>query len=354
LEIVTTAYITHTRYPEHNLPGHPEHAGRIQAVWQKLQDTGLAARMNNLEAPLVSEELILAVHTPKYLETLNWIASTNQHNIRLDPDTYAAPVSYEIARLSAGGVVLAVDEVLTGRAVNALAAVRPPGHHAMPGHGMGFCLLGNVAIAARHAQRAYGINRVMIVDYDVHHGNGTQAMFYDDDTVLFISTHQSPFYPGTGHAHETGKDKGKGFTLNVPLPGGQGDSNYAAVFEQIIWPAAERFQPQFIVVSAGFDAHWTDPLAAMRLSLKGYAHLTKELIMMAQALCEGKIIFVMEGGYNLEALSNGVANLARLLLGDSEIEDPLGPPNDGRSEPNITPLIEQLQQIHNLSPHERD
>lgn len=344
---MTSVYVTHPRYTEHDLPGHPEHAGRIKAIWQKLRDTGLVDRLTPFEASPVSEEIILTVHTSQYLELLKKIAAVNQR-VYLDPDTYTSPNSYEIARLSAGGVIRAVDEVLSSRADNALAAVRPPGHHAMPSHAMGFCLLGNVAIAARYAQRNYNIQRVMIVDYDVHHGNGTQAMFYDDDTVLFVSTHQSPFYPGTGHIHETGKDKGKGYTVNIPLHGGQGDSNYAVVFEQIIWPVAERYQPQLLVVSAGFDAHWMDPLAAMRLSLKGYAHLTNELILMAKQLCGGKIIFVLEGGYNLEALSNGVTNIARALLGDTKTEDPLGQPNDGRSEPDIKPLIEQLRAVHDV------
>ncbi len=345
-KLVTTIYATHPRYPEHTLTGHPEHAGRIRAVWQQMDD--LKTRLKSVVPEAVTTEMIRAVHTQDYFDILQWVSASNQSNIRLDGDTYADSGSYEIARLSAGGVVRAVDEVLSGKADNGLASVRPPGHHAMPSHAMGFCILSNVAIAARYAQSVYGIERVMIVDYDVHHGNGTEAAFYNDSSVLFISTHQYPFYPGTGSIEDTGEGKGVGYTLNIPLPAGHGDHNYAAIFRDVIWPAAERYQPQFIIVSAGFDAHWNDPLAMMMLSLKGYDHLTRELIQMAQKLCGGKIVFALEGGYNLEALGHGVRNVAYALLGDSTISDPLGMAPNPR-EPEIKPLIDRLRKIHKLS-----
>jgi acetoin utilization deacetylase AcuC-like enzyme len=206
--------------------------------------------------------------------------------------------------------------------------------------------LGNIAIAARHAQQ-HGIKRIMIVDYDVHHGNGTEAAFYNDPSVLFISTHQYPLYPGTGAAEDIGTGEGEGYTINIPLPAGTGDAGYAAVFERIIAPAAQRFKPELILVSAGYDAHWLDPLAMMRLSLEGYAHLGRELIHMADKYCDGKIVFVMEGGYNLDALSYGFCNIARLLLGE-EAEDLLGLPENKRDEPDIAPLIDQLTLLHEL------
>jgi acetoin utilization deacetylase AcuC-like enzyme len=344
---MSVAYVTHPRYPEHHLAGHPEHAGRIRAVWEQLRLSGLIERMTAIEAVVVAEEMILAVHTPEYLDVLRWIDNTRQQRVHLDADTYAGPTAYEIARLSAGGVVQAVDEVLSGRSAHALAAARPPGHHAMPGHAMGFCLLGNVPIAARFAQKQYGVERVMIVDYDVHHGNGTEAMFYDDPSVYFVSSHQYPFYPGTGALTDTGVGSGKGYTLNIPLQAGHGDRSFAALYEQVLWPAARRYQPQLIIVSAGFDSHWLDPIAGMRLSLTGYAQLSRELLKMAQELCAGKIVFAMEGGYNLDALSHGVANIARILLGDDIISDPLGPPRNTQ-EPPIEPLIDQLKRIHGL------
>ncbi|MCB9452036.1 MAG: histone deacetylase [Anaerolineaceae bacterium] len=344
---MTTVYVTHSRYREHHLPGHPEHAGRIQAVWQHLEESGLAARMQRLEPEPLDEEHIRAVHTRDYLTALAWL-DDQTHITHLDADTYAGPKAYEIARLSAGGAVGVVDAVLSGEADNGLAAIRPPGHHAMPSHAMGFCLLGNIAIAARYAQRVHQIERVMIVDFDVHHGNGTEAMFYDDDSVLFISTHQYPFYPGTGRIDDKGQSKGKGYTINIPFPGGHGDASYAAAFEQVVWPTAARFEPQLILVSAGFDAHWTDPLASMRLTLTGYAHLTRELIRIAHQFCGGKIVFVMEGGYNLEALGNGVQNIAYALLGEETISDPLGPPRGSRAEPDAQSLLDQIRQIHGL------
>lgn len=342
---MSTVYVTHPRYIDHDLAGHPEHAGRIKAVWQALENAGLPMRMTSIEAQPATDEHILSVHTPEYLELLNQIERFDQP-VRFDADTYALPESAMVARLSAGGVIKAVDTVMRGEANNGLAAVRPPGHHAVPERAMGFCLLGNIAMAARHAQKAHNIARVMIVDYDVHHGNGTQDMFYFDKSVLFISTHQSPFYPGTGTLNQTGRGEGRGYTVNIPMPAGNGDSNYAAVFERVIWPLARRFRPELILVSAGFDAHWVDPLASMRLSLKGYDHLSRELIRMAAELCEGKIVFVMEGGYDLQALANGIRNIAHALLGEDELSDPLG--TRDQKEPDITALIQQLRVLHNL------
>jgi acetoin utilization deacetylase AcuC-like enzyme len=266
----------------------------------------------------------------------------------LDANTYAGPGALEIARLSAGGAVDAVDAVCAGTVDNGLAAVRPPGHHAIADYGLGFCLLGNIAIAARHAQQKYGIERVLIVDYDVHHGNGTEAMFYDDPSILFISTHQYPLYPGTGAVTDVGTGAGVGYTINVPLPAYCGDANYTRIFDEIVWKAAERFQPQLVLVSAGLDAHWTDPLAGMKLTLNGYAHLSSELMRMADQYCSGKIVFVMEGGYDLDGLSHGISNIARLLLGDAPT-DPLGLPPNPRAEPDISHLLARIKSLHNLS-----
>lgn len=343
---MTTAYITHSSYTEHDIPGHPEHAGRIRAIWQALDDDGLSERMMPVAPVDATDAQILAVHTPQYLDVLSQIGH-NDHAVRFDLDTYALPQTPAIARLSAGGVIQAVDAVLTGAADNALAAVRPPGHHAVPGRAMGFCYLGNVAIAARHAQRAHGLERVLIVDYDVHHGNGTQDAFYDDDSVLFFSTHQYPFYPGTGSMDETGKGKGRGYTVNVPLSAGHGDDDYARIYAEVLWPLARRFRPQLILVSAGYDAHWDDPLAMMRLSLAGFSHLDRELVRMAGELCGGKIVYVLEGGYNLDVLALGAANAARALLGDELIPDPLGRVN-GSDRRVTADLIARLKSLHRL------
>ncbi len=343
---MTTVYATHARCVDHDLPGHPENAQRLRAVWDGLEKDGLTARMQQLDVQALDVELALAVHTEEYLDVLRRI-SAGRRIIHLDPDTYAGPDAMEIALLSAGGVVGAVDSVLSGAATNGLAATRPPGHHAMPDRGMGFCLLGNVAIAARHARARFGIERILIVDYDVHHGNGTEAMFYDDPSVLYLSTHQYPFYPGTGAAGDVGTGRGEGYTVNVPLPGGSGDANYATIFEQIVWPAAERFQPQLILVSVGFDAYWADPLAAMRLTLSGYSHLAAEVIRMAHRFCAGRVVFALEGGYHRDALRYGASNVARLLLGEPPIDPPVPGPS-ALPEPDITRLMSRLRQLHKL------
>jgi acetoin utilization deacetylase AcuC-like enzyme len=332
---------------DHTLPGHPEHAGRIKAVWDELDSTGLSARMRTITSAAADDDLILKLHTAHYLDTLKWVTSAHQEVVLLNPDTYFGPASLETARLAVGGVVQAVDEVISGRAMNALAVVRPPGHHAVRDSAMGFCIFGNVALAARFACETHGLERIMIVDYDVHHGNGTQALLYDDPHTLFVSTHQSPFYPGSGDIRETGTRKGQGYTVNIPLSAGNGDTNYLAIFREIIWPLADRYKPQLLVVSAGFDAHWDDPLANMNLSLTGYAYLTRELIHMAEKHCNGKIVFVLEGGYNLQALAHGVCNIAHALLGDDVIHDPLGP-SPLQREPATAALIAEIKRIHQL------
>ena len=342
---MTTAYVTHPRYVEHNLPGHPEHAGRIEAIWQALETANLTADLRTVVPQPLETEWLLTVHTQEYLDKLQWVENSHQDIVLLNPDTYFGPASLEVARLAAGGAVCAVDETLSGRASNALAVVRPPGHHATPDNAMGFCLFGNVAIAARFAQKAYGLSRILIVDFDVHHGNGTQAMLYDDPKTLFISTHQHPFYPGTGTLQETGAGAGKGYTVNIPLRPGQGDANFALIYEDIIWPLARSYKPQLLVVSAGFDAHWDDPLAGMRLSLAGYAHITRELIKIAETFCDGKIVFVLEGGYNLQAVAHGMRNVAHALLGQPTISDPLGPAPD-HPEPSIAPLLAEIRRLH--------
>jgi acetoin utilization deacetylase AcuC-like enzyme len=341
---MTTAYVTDSRYADHTMPGHPEHAGRLQAIHDLFAERGVTARLKALTPTPITDDHILSVHTPDYLDTLRWTES--QKGIMLGPDTYVLPRSFEIARLSAGAAVAGVDAVLSGEAHNALVASRPPGHHAIADTGMGFCLLANISIAAMHARQQYGLRRVMIMDIDVHHGNGTEAIFYADPGVLFISTHQYPWYPGTGAVKDIGRGDGRGTTLNIPLEAGVGDAGYRQVYEQIVWPAARRYAPELILVSAGFDAHWADPLCQMRLTLPGYDFIARELVRMAGELCGGKLIFVLEGGYNLTALSHGMMNVAHALLGDASVSDPLGHP-EGR-DPDIRALIEQIILLHDL------
>ena len=342
---MTTAYATDARFAEHDFPRHPEHAGRIRAVWRALDD--LRNQLLPVGAAAASDEQLLAVHTANHLKRLVAV-SQQKKAVLLDADTYALPVSLDIARLAAGGVINAIDAALGGKADNGLAVVRPPGHHATAARQMGFCLFNSVAVGARHAQRQHKLKRVLILDYDVHHGNGTQDIFYDDNSVMFISIHQSPCFPGTGSADEIGRRAGEGFTLNAPLAAGHGDASYQAIFEEIVGPAVAGFCPELMLVSVGFDAHWADPLAQMRLSLAGCDWLARESIKMARAHCGGKIVFVMEGGYDLDALAHGWRNLAGALLGLDEFSDPYGKPADAAPVSQVRPLINRLRHIHQL------
>ena len=343
--MTTTAYVTHQDYALHTLEGHPEHAGRIRRIWQVLEETRMIERLLTITPAPATMEQLTRVHEAGYIEIVRRVSERGGG--MLDPDTYVIPVSYEVARLAAGGTMAAVEAILSGEADNALAVVRPPGHHATPDQGMGFCLFNNVALAARHAQAiSEMVERVMIVDYDVHHGNGTQDAFYEDGSVLYVSTHQYPFYPGTGGLDEIGTGPGYGTTINMPLRPGTGNEGFSLLYERVLWPAARRFAPDLILVSAGFDAHWADPLAMLQLDLQGYAHLTRELIAMADELCDGRIAFVLEGGYDLEVLGYGILNVAYALLGEDEVVDPLGPfdmPGRGTED-----LVEQLIRIHRL------
>ena len=344
---MTTAYVTHKRYTEHNLASHYEHAGRIEAVWAQMQSSGLLDRMSCLTPSPVTNEQILSVHTQDHLNQLAFLSLQNK-TVMLEQDTYATPSSFEVARLSAGGVISGIDAVMTNQADKAMTVVRPPGHHATPNRSMGFCLLNNIAIGARYAQTKYNLKKILIIDYDVHHGNGTQDIFYDDDSVMFISIHQSPLYPGTGRINETGSAKGKGYTLNVPIAGGHSDEAYKAIFDKIVWKAVERFDPDLMLISVGLDAHWVDPLASMRLSLSGYDTLARECIKMADQVCNGNIVFAMEGGYDLKALSHGWRNVAHALLGDDELSDPYGNAPSSLPLSDIYPEIAPIQKLHGL------
>jgi acetoin utilization deacetylase AcuC-like enzyme len=319
----TTAYVTHQDYRLHTLDGHPEHAGRIEAIWALFEEKAILDDLLPVPPAPASVEQLERVHEARYVDLIERAA--RQGGGMLDPDTYLLPVSYQVACLSAGGALAAVDAVLGKQADNALAVIRPPGHHATPNRAMGFCLFNNVALAARHAQAVYDeVERVLIVDYDVHHGNGTQDAFYEDGSVLYISTHQYPYYPGTGALQDIGSGPGRGATINMPLRAGTGNEGFKLLYERVLWPAARRFRPDLILVSAGFDAHWADPLAMLQLDLRGYAHLTRELVGMAGELCEGRVVFALEGGYALDVLSHGVLNVAYALLGRDTVLDPVG------------------------------
>ncbi len=312
------------RFADHlTPPGHPERLERaevMQVVASEFRRHGGDVR----EPRLATEEELARVHDREYIAL---IGETAGRATALDLDTFTSPDSYEVALLAAGAALASVDDVLGGRGRRALAMVRPPGHHAERNRAMGFCLFNNIAIAAAHA-RASGLERVAVVDFDVHHGNGTQWAFYDDPTVLFVSSHQYPYYPGTGAASDTGTGRGIGFTINLPLEAGATDADYDLVYTSIAVPVLRQFRPELILVSAGFDAFVDDPLGGMRATADGFARLTALLADVADECCGGRIVAVTEGGYDLAGLAASLRVVTAVLAGERTLEqcDPPGGP----------------------------
>jgi acetoin utilization deacetylase AcuC-like enzyme len=293
--------------------GHPESPDRLKAIMQQLERSGTAAKLMKVEPRMAEEEWITQIHSPSYVAALNTHQPTSGR-VALDADTSMSPGSLPAAYLAAGGALAAVDAIMREEVEHVFCAVRPPGHHAETARAMGFCLFNNVAIAARYIQQKHRMTRVLIVDWDVHHGNGTQHSFERDPSILFFSTHQFPHYPGTGRATERGTGAGEGFTVNVPMQAGDGDEEYRAVFVNMLLPAADAFKPEFVIISAGFDAHRDDPLASMRLTEAGYSDLTGLVAGIARRHAQGRLISALEGGYNLTALAASVdAHLKALL-----------------------------------------
>jgi len=309
---MTTGIVYHPDYLLHDPGlGHPERPARLEAIMSQLKRQGLLDVLINI-APEPSEKRWLhEVHTEEYLQRLEQTA--NQARSYLDQDTVLSKESFRVAKLAAGGVLKAVDAIMAGRIENAFVALRPPGHHAFANRGSGFCLINNVAVAVRYVQEEYELKRVLIVDWDVHHGNGTQDIFYADPSVFYFSTHQWPYYPGTGASTETGSGAGVGATLNVPLPVGSGDAEVIQAYKDKLVPAAEAFRPQFVFISAGFDAHRDDPLAGLKLTEAGYRELTQIVNDIAQRFANGRLVSVLEGGYNLDALARSVEAHVREL-----------------------------------------
>jgi len=308
---VTTRLYTHPACRLHsNPPGHPERPARLVALETAFAGPGFAA-LERHEAPLGEEALFLLAHPADHIERLR-TAMPESGFVRIDADTTANPHSWESARRAAGAAVDAVDAVMTGAARNAFAAIRPPGHHAETRRPMGFCIVNNVAIAARHAQRKHGAERVAIVDFDVHHGNGTQEIFEADRSVLFASSHEMPLYPGTGEVGETGV----GNVFNAPLRAGDAGERFREAWQTRILPAVDRFRPDLILVSAGFDAHWRDPLANLQLTGGDFDWVTGRILDLAERHCDGRIVSLLEGGYDLEGLAEGAAaHVHRLMNG---------------------------------------
>src|SRR5260221_6666645 len=357
---MTTALIYDPIFLEHITPrNHPEQPERVQAALQVLEALNWLVRDGLVVMPprAASVDELAAVHDRAYIQRVKAaaeeVALEEQHSGRhtgfFASDTYVSAQSLAAAIKAAGAPLTAIDAIMNGQIDNAYCLVRPPGHHALPDEAMGFCLFNNVAVAAQYALDHYGLERVMIIDYDVHHGNGIQDIFYTDSRVLYVSLHQAPFYPGTALSDERGAGAGLGTTINIPLPASTGYETYEPVFRQVMAPAAERFDPQLILVSAGFDAHWKDPLGGMYLSTAGFAKLTGIIIELAQYLCNGRLVMVQEGGYDLQAMANCVATCVNLLLGDDAAVDNLGPAPTTKWRINTDVLIAELRRIHKLT-----
>jgi acetoin utilization deacetylase AcuC-like enzyme len=329
--------------PAHDLPGHVERPTRFEH-FDLFGKPPLGKHLQALTPHPAPMEAILAVHSEGYLQALK--AACERGPAYVDHgDTYVTPASYAAALAAAGGALTNLEGVLEGDGTPGFALVRPPGHHATADQAMGFCLLNNVAIAARSAL-ARGLQRIMIVDFDVHHGNGTQAIFEEDPSVLYVSTHQRGIYPGTGSRFEVGRMAGEGKTINIPLPPDTGDEGFHQVMMRVILPAAEAFEPDLLLVSAGFDAHWNDPLASLGLSCGGYHRIAIELAGIARRLTHGRMMAVLEGGYESEQLAHCILATMHGMLGMVAPTDPFGP--SPRAEPEISGLIDDIAAMHRL------
>jgi acetoin utilization deacetylase AcuC-like enzyme len=307
---VPIAIVDDPLFDEHRSPGpHPERPERLVAARRAARSVAARAGTLEISPRPASDDELGRVHTARYLQSLGRAAGSF---VQFDEDTYSAPRSVQAARSAAGGAVELVEALVARRALRGVALLRPPGHHARPDHAMGFCLLNNVAVAAAHA-RACGVEKVLVLDFDVHHGNGTQEMFYEHPDVLFVSLHQFPFYPGSGAVTETGRGEGRGFTLNVPLGAGAGDAEYSAAFVRLVVPVVSEFSPGLVLLSAGFDAHRDDPLGQMRVTEAGFGTMTRLLLGALQP--DTPVGALLEGGYDLRALEASLTKTLEVLVG---------------------------------------
>ena len=314
-----TGIVKDERYVHHQMGAHhPESPERLKVIYAMLEEQDMRGRFVEVPVRRAERDELLLVHSPEYVGLL--AATEGKPYTYLDPDTQTCATSYEAALLAAGGFCQAVSMVEAREIDNAFALVRPPGHHAEKSRAMGFCLFNNVAIGARYARESLKLQRLLIVDWDLHHGNGTQHSFEEDPSVLYFSIHQYPYYPGTGAFDEIGRGAGEGFTVNVPVPIGCGDGEYLNLFEKILKPVALEFEPQMILVSAGFDTLAGDPLGGMQVTPNGFAGMTQSIMDIAEACCDGKVVVTLEGGYDVQGQSKSVKEVLKELSGFSRTD----------------------------------
>jgi acetoin utilization deacetylase AcuC-like enzyme len=298
---------------------HVESASRLRTIYDALATEEIGERLIYPEFGAAQRNMLELNHAADYVEKV--AATAGKDYVSLDPDTQTSPLSYEAACLAAGAAITGTKMIFDGEISNGFCLVRPPGHHAEYNRAMGFCLFNNVAVAAHYAVNHLNLNRVLLVDWDLHHGNGTQNAFYDTDKVLYVSTHQSPYYPGTGAASEIGAGQGEGYTINVPLPAGLDDRAYAVIFNELLSPIAREYKPELILISAGYDIHQNDPLGGMGVTDTGFAYLTKVLLDLSLELCQGRLLACLEGGYDLAGLRSGVLATLAEMVGQSTLND---------------------------------
>jgi acetoin utilization deacetylase AcuC-like enzyme len=333
-------------YLKHDTGIHLENSGRLESIISYLEQNKLMPRLAAVSPHPATENELCLIHDAKHVNYIKSLALSGGGYI--DSDTVVSIGSYQSAIYAAGGAIQAAEAVIQSRLDSVFALVRPPGHHATPNRAMGFCLFNNIAIAAKYLLFKYSLERLAIIDFDVHHGNGTQEAFYANPQVLYVSTHQSPLYPGTGNLEEIGSGEALGTKVNIPLPPGCTDTEYEMVFEKVVVPAVRRFRPQIILVSAGYDSHWSDRIAAMQVTIKGFVQIVKTIKTLAEEMCEKRLVMVLEGGYNPDALAASVKATFEVLLGDNKVEDVFDSPPLIRPPLDIQPLVQRIKEIHDL------
>jgi acetoin utilization deacetylase AcuC-like enzyme len=341
-----TGYVYDEIYQQHDSRDHVEGKDRLTAIDAVLEKTKVKEQLALIPPRPATIDEIAAVHDREYIRSLK--AEIASGGGWLDPDTYASRGSWKAALYAAGGLMNAVDSVMKKDVDNAFALVRPPGHHAVHSHQMGFCLFNNAAVAAKYALGNYDIKRILIIDFDVHHGNGTQEAFYTDSQVMYFSTHQYPWYPFTGAAEETGQKAGEGYNVNVPLEAELGDKEYLRAFNEILVPVAQRFQPELMLISAGYDSHWQDSISNMNVSTLGFARMARVINSISDELCPNRLVYTLEGGYNRQALAFSVTATFDMLMGKGEVFDPLGAPPMAYSPQDFDGFIKKIRGIHRL------